>query len=299
MKKHFETIFILIFRGDSMKEIKSKKNLTNINIIFILLFLIATTGCSFTKSDKKNASHSSNSEVTALTSISDEVNLTETEKKDAAELLLDNTTNNLSSSNYDLSGTQTLKNAGSSTYQSSSKTSRAVNSSKGYKSETNSANDTDEVKLSKETKTYKVEKGDTLMLISFKLYGNYLLWKKIARLNPGIKLDKGIVTVGQELKYYPPLTPFVWEPQGNPYLIQIADTLSRISKKVYQDYSKWKLIWDNNKPLIRDPNLIFAGMTLYYLSLNDVKSGVNTAKGNSSAEESDTKEVKENNNGEE
>ena len=27
----------------------------------------------------------------------------------------------------------------------------------------------------------------------------------------------------------------------------------------------WKNIWNNNKPLIRDPNKIFAGFTLYYL----------------------------------
>ncbi|MBF0207115.1 MAG: LysM peptidoglycan-binding domain-containing protein [Oligoflexia bacterium] len=112
--------------------------------------------------------------------------------------------------------------------------------------------------------TYTVEKGDTYMWIAFKLYGNYHYWKNIASLNKGVKsLSKGTA-----IKYYPPKDAFSWNPKGSPYLIQIKDTLGLISKKVYQTPRHWKYIWDNNRPMIPNPNLIFAGFTLYYLPLD-------------------------------
>ena len=43
-----------------------------------------------------------------------------------------------------------------------------------------------------------------------------------------------------------------------------------ISKKKYGTPVRWKSIWDNNKPMIKDPNLIFAGFTLYYIPDNSV-----------------------------
>jgi len=57
---------------------------------------------------------------------------------------------------------------------------------------------------------------------------------------------------------------------GNPYLIKSGDSLSLISKKVYGDWREWPAIHKNNPKQIRDPNLIFAGFTLYYLPLNKI-----------------------------
>ncbi|PIP94727.1 MAG: hypothetical protein COW78_09545 [Bdellovibrio sp. CG22_combo_CG10-13_8_21_14_all_39_27] len=57
---------------------------------------------------------------------------------------------------------------------------------------------------------------------------------------------------------------------GNPYLIKSGDSLSLISKKVYGDWREWPAIHKNNPQQIRDPNLIFAGFTLYYLPLNKI-----------------------------
>lgn len=68
-----------------------------------------------------------------------------------------------------------------------------------------------------------------------------------------------------KLSYEAPAEEFVWNPQGNPYLIRTGDTLGGISKQVYATVKKWKLLWDNNRPLIKDPNKIYAGFTLYYL----------------------------------
>ena len=112
---------------------------------------------------------------------------------------------------------------------------------------------------------YKVKKGETLMLIAFKLYGDYGKWKKIQQDNPQLKGKP--LRAGMELAYEAPSEKFDWSPQGLPHLIKRGDTLGKISKNKYGTTKKWKTIWDNNKPLIKDPNLIFAGFTLYYVPL--------------------------------
>ncbi len=129
--------------------------------------------------------------------------------------------------------------------------------------------------LSDNMMEYKVQKNETLMMIAFKLYGDYGWWKKLAGWNSD-KLKGGqIVRVGQTLKYMAPSEEFVWNPQGLPYLIRTGDTLGLISKSVYQTPKKWKLIWENNRPLIKNANLIFAGFTIYYLENGrEVASGI-------------------------
>ncbi|MES2528312.1 MAG: LysM peptidoglycan-binding domain-containing protein [Bdellovibrionota bacterium] len=129
--------------------------------------------------------------------------------------------------------------------------------------------------LSSNMMEYKVQKNETLMMIAFKLYGDYGWWKKLAGWNSD-KLKGGqIVRAGQTLKYMAPSEEFVWNPQGLPYLIRTGDTLGLISKSVYQTPKKWKLIWENNRPLIKNANLIFAGFTIYYLENGrEVASGI-------------------------
>lgn len=114
-------------------------------------------------------------------------------------------------------------------------------------------------------KTYQVQKNETLMMIAFKLYGDYGKWKELANYNRDTLKGSTVVRNGMNLKYMAPAEEFVWNPQGLPYLIRTGDTLGGISNNVYQTTKKWKLIWDNNRPLIKDPNKIFAGFTLYYL----------------------------------
>ncbi|MEA9354858.1 hypothetical protein SHI21_01505 [Bacteriovorax sp. PP10] len=107
---------------------------------------------------------------------------------------------------------------------------------------------------------YKVQKGDTMMMIAFKIYGDYRKWKDIKEWNKDVKK----VGEGVELKYMVPEQRFGWQPSGLPYLIKTADTLGTISKDKYGTTKKWKSIYENNRPLIRNPNLIFAGFTIYY-----------------------------------
>ncbi|GAB4012038.1 MAG: hypothetical protein Fur0010_07390 [Bdellovibrio sp.] len=109
---------------------------------------------------------------------------------------------------------------------------------------------------------YQVKKGDTLMLIAFNLFGDYRKWRELKTLN---NLEGQSVSVGSTLKYYRPATEFSWRPDGLPYLIKMGDTLGTISKDKYGTVKKWRKIYDNNQPLIRDPNLIFSGFTIYYV----------------------------------
>lgn len=114
-------------------------------------------------------------------------------------------------------------------------------------------------------KEYTVQKNETLMLIAFKLYGDYERWKELANVNRSALKGSTGISEGMVIKYNAPAEEFVWNPQGLPYLIRTGDTLSHISKNVYTTAKKWKLIWDNNRPLIKDPNKIYSGFTIYYL----------------------------------
>ncbi len=111
---------------------------------------------------------------------------------------------------------------------------------------------------------YTVQKNETLMMIAFKLYGDYGMWRELANRNTS-QLKGKSVRAGMRLTYRVPAVAFEWNPQGNPYLIRTGDTLGGISGSVYGTTKKWKSIWENNRPLIKDPNRIFAGFTIYWL----------------------------------
>ncbi len=114
---------------------------------------------------------------------------------------------------------------------------------------------------------YTLQKGETLMMASFKIFGDYRKWKKLKEWNPNKKIKAGV-----ELTYQPPERPFVWQPSGEAYLVKTGDTLGLISKEKYGTPKKWRSIYENNHPLIINPNQIFAGFTIYYIPTRDVAS---------------------------
>jgi nucleoid-associated protein YgaU len=117
---------------------------------------------------------------------------------------------------------------------------------------------------------YEVEKNDTLMMISFKLYGDVSKWKDLMRLNED-KLKNGYPMAGQMLSYRKPAEEFVYSPPGNPYLVLSGDTLTFISHKVYENVSYWVHIYENNRELIKNPDNIYAGFTLYTLPKEEIQ----------------------------
>jgi nucleoid-associated protein YgaU len=122
------------------------------------------------------------------------------------------------------------------------------------------ANDTAEEIIISGDEEYTVQKGETLMWVAFKLYGDYRKWRELQAMNPHIN---GNVRAGQKIKYTP--SNFMWNPKGLPHLIKSGETLGIISNDKYGTTRKWRKIWDNNREMIRKPNLIFAGFTLYYV----------------------------------
>jgi nucleoid-associated protein YgaU len=117
---------------------------------------------------------------------------------------------------------------------------------------------------------YKVQKSETLMQIAFKIYGDISKWKDLKKMNNGKLSSNTALKANTELKYIPPTDKFVWKHEGKPYLIKMGDTLGTISDNVYQTPKLWKKIWENNKPLIKNPNIIYAGFTVYYKDSNEV-----------------------------
>ena len=115
---------------------------------------------------------------------------------------------------------------------------------------------------------YTAQGSETLMWIAFKVYGDYLRWKDIRDANPGMNYHN--ITAGTTLKYPAPSRPFHWNPRGNPYLVLKGDTLGLISNKVYGRPHHWRSIWDNNRPMIKNPNLIFAGFTVHWLPEEEI-----------------------------
>ncbi len=136
-------------------------------------------------------------------------------------------------------------------------------------------------KLTKKVKYYTVsDDGETLMLISFNLYGDFRYWKSLAKLNSSILSHPYVLEKGLKLKYYAPKNSFVYQPSGLPFLIKNGHTLSKISDIVYENWRRWPEIHENNIPLIPDPNKIYAGFTLYYLPDEENLSVNKTSKTN-------------------
>lgn len=123
------------------------------------------------------------------------------------------------------------------------------------------------------TSSYQVKKNETLMMIAFQIYGDYEKWRVLQQQNPHLGVN---IKEGDVINYEAPANAFNWQPSGNPYLIKKGDTLGTISTDTYGVSSHWRKIWKNNEPLIKDPNKIFSGFTIYtpILDNRDVASQI-------------------------
>ncbi len=52
------------------------------------------------------------------------------------------------------------------------------------------------------------------------------------------------------------------EPEARMYTVQKGDSLSKIAKEHYGDAMKYPVIFEANKPMLKDPNLIYPGQVL-------------------------------------
>lgn len=51
-------------------------------------------------------------------------------------------------------------------------------------------------------------------------------------------------------------------PAGRTYVVVSGDSLSKIAKREYGDAQKWPKIYEANRNIIKDPDLIFPGQEL-------------------------------------
>lgn len=114
------------------------------------------------------------------------------------------------------------------------------------------------------TTDYTVEKGDTLMKIAFRTYGDLYKWKMIYEANKEKISNPNSLAAGTLLKLEKPANPVTTEQDGEKYLIQPGDTLGAISNSLYGTKSRWKELWEKNKQMIHNPNQIFASFYLFY-----------------------------------
>ena len=137
-----------------------------------------------------------------------------------------------------------------------------------------SKNELEPLDTNGEVATYTVSKNETLMMVSFNIYGDYRRWREVANMNRDVLSSSKSLSPGMLLKYKVPAQEFSFRPDGEPYVIRHGDTLGIISSNTYGTARYWKDIWYNNRPLILDPNVIFAGFTIYTPFIDTKARGV-------------------------
>jgi nucleoid-associated protein YgaU len=123
--------------------------------------------------------------------------------------------------------------------------------------------DSDHSAGSGKMETYTVKSGDTLMKIAFTIYGDIDRWKDLQQWNSKLK-KASMLSKGTKLTYEAPLSPFEPEQHAQSYMIKKGDTLANIADEVYGRKMKFKKLQNYNAKLIRNPNKIFAGFTIFY-----------------------------------
>jgi len=79
----------------------------------------------------------------------------------------------------------------------------------------------------------------------------------------------GISAVNDNLVLNLPEPVVIPEPQKQFYTVVKGDYLSKISKRVYGDAMKYDIIFEANKPMLKDPNKIYPGQVLVIPALED------------------------------
>lgn len=110
---------------------------------------------------------------------------------------------------------------------------------------------------------YEVQKGDSLWKISENMYGVGYKWTEIAKAN---KLQNAsIIEVGQKL-VLPEISKVSAdvkvESKSITYTVKFNDSLWKIAISEYGDGNNWVQIWDLNKNIISNPNVLEVGMIL-------------------------------------
>lgn len=72
----------------------------------------------------------------------------------------------------------------------------------------------------------------------------------------------GIATVDDQLRVVPPQPEVAPEPESRYYTVVRGDSLSKIAKEMYGNAMKYPVIFEANKPMLKNPDLIYPGQVL-------------------------------------
>lgn len=116
------------------------------------------------------------------------------------------------------------------------------------------------------TEYYTVQPGDTLSKIAGRLYGNAGKYPVIFEANREVIKDPNLIYPGQILR-------IVKQPTGQipseTYTVKPGDTLSKIAKQFYGDARKYSIIFEANRDILDDPNVIKPGQKLQIPKTDD------------------------------
>ena len=129
---------------------------------------------------------------------------------------------------------------------------------------------------------YTVQRGDTsLEVIAQRELGDRRHWRAIAKANPFLNPDRlypgrtviripldpdniqgRVVEEQVATSSPPPEEPATAEPAGVEYTTTSGDTLTGIAKQFYGDPNLWRLIYEANRAVLRDPDRLPRGVKL-------------------------------------
>lgn len=106
-----------------------------------------------------------------------------------------------------------------------------------------------------QTRSYTVKRGDSLWLISWKVLGDPNRWDELAELNPQLENPR-LIYPGMRLAI-----PTGISAPGT-YHVQRGDSLWKIAEKTLGNGSRWREIYNINRPMVRNPHWILPGQEL-------------------------------------
>jgi len=106
--------------------------------------------------------------------------------------------------------------------------------------------------------------GETPRMIAFKVYTDPLKARDLISLNPELHHEEQLLKEGTLIFYVIPEFAKIFRKDGIPYNVVKNDWITKISKSIFNDMSKWIKIWRNNDVFTRNPHLIKVGDLLYW-----------------------------------
>lgn len=109
-------------------------------------------------------------------------------------------------------------------------------------------------------KIYIIKRGDNLYKIAKENFCHYKYWKEIYKLNKKVIKKPNYIYPGQKL-IMPDTKKPIEKIETETYIIKKGDTLSKLSRKIYNK-PLWRKLYKLNKNILKNPHYIYPGQSL-------------------------------------